>query len=136
MPAASKLPEHTLVVVADGGGARIFRNHGKGGQVQLGQTELIDPAQLPYTTPAGNQPPEVPGEEIEEAGFAKRLANRLNEDALKHGYEHLVLMADQQTLGQVRPLLHKEVQARLLAEYPKNFSNAPLEDIERALAGG
>jgi len=128
------IPSGTRVVVADGGGARILRNAGGEGELSLEQVELIDPAQLLLATPAGSQPPELSGEEAEEAGFAKRLAHRLNDDALKHRYEHLVLMADAQTLGQMRPLLHKETRARLLAEYDKNLANSPLEDITRALS--
>jgi protein required for attachment to host cells len=128
-----KIPSGTRIVVADGGGARILRNAGENGELSLEQVEVIDPAQLPLETPAGHQPAELSGEEAEEAGFAKRLARRLNDDALKHRYEHLVLMADPQTLGQMRPLLHKEVQARLIREDARNLSNSPLEDIARAL---
>jgi protein required for attachment to host cells len=128
-----KIPSGTRIVVADGGGARILRNAGEDGELSLEQLEVIDPAQLPLETPAGRQPAELSGEEAEEAGFAKRLARRLNDDALKHRYEHLVLMADPQTLGQMRPLLHKEVQARLIREDARNLSNSPLEDIARAL---
>jgi len=43
-------------------------------------------------------------------------------------------VADPITLGRIRPLLHKETQARLLDDLAKNFTNAPLEDIQRALA--
>ena len=42
-------------------------------------------------------------------------------------------MADAQTLGQMRPLLHKEVRERLLVEHAKNLAGAPLEEIARAL---
>lgn len=128
-----EIPQGTRVVVADGGGARILRNTGDQA-LSLEQVEVIDPAQLELATPAGSRPPEQRGEEAEEAGFAKRLAQRLNDDALNHRYEHLVLFADAQTLGQMRPLLHKETQARLIAEHAKNLRNAPLEDIARALA--
>lgn len=128
-----KIPAETRIVVADGGGARILRNAGDHNAVSLEQIEMIDPAQLPLSTPAGAQPAELRGEEAEEAGFAKLLAHRLNDDALKHRYEHLILVADAQTLGQIRPLLHKETLQRLLAEHPKNLKNAPLEDIQRAL---
>ena len=133
MASTQRIPEGTLVLVADGGGARILRNRGTGNEVSLEQVEVIDPAQLPLATPSGSRPPEESGEEAEEAGFAKRLAQRLNDDALKHRYEHLVLFADAQTLGQMRPLLHKEPQARLLAEHAKTLANSPLEDIARAL---
>lgn len=133
MAPKKRIPEGTLVVVADGGGARILRNTGSDYDVKLKQIEEIDPANLPLSTPAGNQPPEVKGEEAEEAGFAKRLALRLNDDALKHRFEHLVLFADAQTLGQIRPLLHKETQSRLLADHAKNLTNGSVEDITKAV---
>lgn len=127
------IPADTRVLVADGGGARILRNAGADGELSLEQVEVIDPAQLPLQTPAGQQPAERSGEEKEEAGFAKYLAQRLNEDALAHRYQHLVVFADAQTLGQMRPLLHKEVHARLLGAHAKNLASAPLEDIQAAL---
>ncbi len=133
MAARQKIPEGTRVVVADGGGARILRNAGSDTELSLEQVEMIDPADLALATPAGSRPPEQRGHEAEEAGFAKRLAHRLNDDALNHRYEHLVLFADAQTLGQMRPLLHKETQSRLIAEHAKNLRNAPVEDIARAM---
>ncbi len=45
-----------------------------------------------------------------------------------------MLLADPQTLGRMRPLLHKETLRRLQGELAKDFTNAPLEDIERALS--
>lgn len=134
MNGTTRIPSGTRIVVADGGGARILRNAGEDGSLSLQQLEVIDPAQLPLATPAGSQPPELSGASVEEAGFAKRLAQRLNEDALKHRYQHLVLLADPHTLGQMRPLLHKEVQQRLIREDPRNLANAPLEEIARALS--
>ena len=50
------------------------------------------------------------------------------------GAASLVLAADPQTLGQIRPHLHEGARSRLLAELPKNYTNAPREQIERALA--
>lgn len=133
MAGKQKIPEGTRVVVADGGGARILRNAGSDQSLSLEQVEMIDPAQLELATPSGSRPPEQRGHEAEEAGFAKLLAQRLNDDALNHRYEHLVLFADAQTLGQMRPLLHKETQSRLIAEHAKNLRNAPLDDIARAM---
>ncbi|KAF1699507.1 MULTISPECIES: host attachment family protein [Pseudoxanthomonas] len=129
-----RIPREALVLVADGGSARLFRNlGGENGAVRLHQEEalLLDPAEgvMPAVLPA-----DVPLREAEEASFARQLAQRLNQDALEGRYEHLVLAADPQTLGQIRPLLHEQVRGRLLAEVPKNYTNVPREDIERALA--
>ncbi|WP_058835575.1 host attachment family protein [Luteimonas abyssi] len=129
-----KIPAKTLVVVADGGGARMFRNVGDEQYLMLRQEELREVVNANDDGPSGAMPPESSGSEIDEATFAKQLANSLNAGALKHKYDHLVLMADPQTLGQMRPMLHKETTQRMLAEVAKNLTNAPLEDIERALS--
>ena len=78
-------------------------------------------------------PSDTPLAQLDEATFAKQLAAELNDGALKNQYQHLVLVADPQTLGRVRPLLHKQTQQRLLADVAKDLTNARLEDIQRAL---
>lgn len=127
------IPSDALVVVADGGSARLFRNRGEAGALSLHQVELRELMDMDDDGPAGSMPGESTGRQIDEATFAKQLALALNDGALKHQYQYLVLAADPTTLGRMRPLLHKEVQARLLAELPKTLTNAPVEDVERAL---
>lgn len=128
-----KIPNGAWIVVADGTRARILCNVGKDSHVSLTQQQLVEPANLDDDGPAGRQPPETSAEEIDEATFAKQLAHRLNAAALKNEFAHLVLIADPQTLGQMRPLLHQETTRRLLGECAKTLTRAPLEDIERAL---
>ncbi|WP_374012968.1 host attachment protein [Pseudoxanthomonas koreensis] len=129
-----RIPREAWILVADGASARLFRNLGSDtGQVRLHQEEALqlDPAEgvMPAVLPA-----DTPAREADEASFARQLALRLNRDALGGRFQHLVLAADPQTLGQIRPLLHDEVRNRLLAEVPRNYTRSPREDIERALA--
>ncbi|AKC87050.1 host attachment family protein [Pseudoxanthomonas suwonensis] len=129
-----RIPRETWVLVADGASARLFRNLGsENGQVRLHQEEALqlDPAEgvMPSVLPS-----DMPMREAEEASFARQLAQRLNQAALVDRYEHLVLAADPQTLGQIRQMLHEKARNRVLAELPKNYTNAPREQIERALA--
>ncbi len=128
-----KIPTGAWIVVADGTGARLLRNVGKGLDVSLEQVRLVWPKDLAHDGPAGRQPPERSTAEIDEATFAKQLAQRLNAAALKNEYSHLVLAADPQTLGQMRPLLHEETTKRMVEELNKSLFRAPLEEIERAL---
>jgi protein required for attachment to host cells len=128
-----KIPTGTWVVVADGSGARLLRNVGKGLKVSLEQMKLVEPKDLADDGPAGRQPPERSTAEIDEATFAKQLARRLNAAALKNEFSHMVLAADPQTLGQLRPLLHEETARRIVEELNKSLFRAPLEEIERAL---
>lgn len=128
-----RIPEGTLVVVADGEGARIFRNVGKGNALSLQQQELLEVENINDEGPSGVAPTEQTGQQTDEATFAKQLAHQLNHGALTNQYAHLVLVADPQTLGQIRPQLHKETLRRLHGELAKTFTNTPLEEIERAL---
>ena len=128
-----KIPTGAWVVVADGTGARLLRNVGKGLNVSLEQVRLVEPKDVANDSPAGRQPPERSLAEIDEATFAKQLARRLNAAALKNEFAHLVLVADPQTLGQIRPLLHEETAKRMVEELNKSLYRAPLEEIERAL---
>lgn len=127
----STIPADTLVVVADGRGARVFRNAAETRKLELRQDAVLEGENLNDDGPAGAQPSES---DTDEATFAKQLAHQLNQGALKQKYKHLVLIADPGTLGQMRPLLHKETQARLLQEIPKTLTGMPIEAIEKALS--
>ena len=128
-----KIPHNALVVVADGAGARYFRNSGQQHSVTLTADGELQPADLENDGPSGKRPPESTPQENDEATFAKQLANELNGRALRGDFAALVLIADPQTLGQIRPLLHKEVQSRLVSEHGKTLRKATIEDIQKAL---
>lgn len=129
-----RIPANTLVVVADGTGARVFRNRGDARSVSLHQQDQLELMNMNDDGPSGNQPDGNTGYQTDKATFAKQLAQRLNAKALKGEYDDLVLIADEQTLGEMRPLLHKEVQQRLRVELAKTLTTVRVEDIERALS--
>ena len=134
-----QIPEGTLIVVADGGSARVFTNVGSEYRLSLRQQgELLVDEIIEHGVsgqgPAGAMPSEMSLSQLNEATFAKQLAAQLNEDALQNRYAHLVLVADPHTLGRIRPLLHKQAQQRLLKDLAKDLTNSPLPDIERALS--
>ncbi len=128
-----KIPAGTWVVVADGANARVFTNIGDDKSIKLRQDELLDQADLAESGGPGDLPREQTMADIGEAAFSHQLANTINAAALKNRFTHLVLIADPQSLGRMRPLLHKEVIARMVRELPKTLTNSPLADIERAL---
>ena len=129
-----RIPRGAWVMVADGASARLFISLGtEDGQPRLRQEESIalDPAEGEMP---GVLPTETTAKEAEEQSFARQLAYRLNQDALAGRFDCLVLTADPQTPGQMRPLLHEEVRSRMHAELAKNYTNLRLEQIEQALA--
>jgi len=130
---ADKIPHNALVVVADGTGARFFRNAGHAHQVSLAAAGEFPPTNLLEDGPAGKRPPESSDQETDEATFAKQLAHELYRRAHRGDFAALVLIADPQTLGQIRPTLHKEVQDRLVAEVGKTLTKASITDIQNAL---
>ncbi len=128
-----KIPHNALIVVADGAGARFFRNAGQVFDVKLKADGELSPSDLDSDGPSGKRPPEETGKENDEATFAKQLANDLYRRAHLGEFAALVLIADPQTLGQIRPQLHKEVQSRLVGEHAKTMTKASIADIEKLL---
>lgn len=126
----SMIPHNTLLVVADGRAARLFRNEGDESALKLRQTAAMDESDALDAGPSGSQPRD---NDVGEAAFVKVLAERINRVALRNGFDHIVLVADPTTLGEIRPQLHKEVSARMIAEVAKDWTNTPLEQVEKAL---
>lgn len=130
----AKIPHNALVVVADGTGARFFRNTGEDFKIALSANGDFKPSHLSSDGPAGHRPPESSDQETDEATFAKQLAKELYRRAHNGDFSALVLIADPQTLGQIRPSLHKEVRDRLVAEVGKTLTKASIADIQKALS--
>ncbi|MFC0241121.1 host attachment family protein [Rhodopseudomonas telluris] len=128
------IPHNTLVVVADGRGALLLRNNGKPAQVTLRQERKLEPVDLDNDGPSGSRPEEQSQSQTDEATFAKQLSNTINKMKLDGEFDQLVLVADPQTLGQMRPILHKTVEASLIRSLAKDLTNHPLEQIAEAIA--
>ena len=58
----------------------------------------------------------------------------LNQQALNQRFEHLVLVADPASMGELRPQLHPQVSARTRAEITKDWTRLGIQDIAQALA--
>jgi protein required for attachment to host cells len=127
------IPHKALIVVADGAHARFFRNAGRETNIHLSAEGELKPAHLLDDGPAGVRPKESSHQETDEATFAKQLAKELYRRAHSGDFEALVLIADPDTLGEIRPILHKEVQKRMVSEIAKTLTKASIEDIVKAL---
>jgi protein required for attachment to host cells len=119
--------------VADGVHAKFFRNAGREGKIELTPEGELKPHHLLDDGPAGVRPKESSHQETDEATFAKQLANELYRRAHGGDFSALVLIADPQTLGEIRRSLHKEVQSRVLSEIAKTLTKSSIADIQKAL---
>lgn len=127
------VPKNALIVVGTGEGAKFFRNVGDAGNISLKQDGHMDAGNMADEGPAGKSPPEQSGKESMEATFSKLLANRLYSMAHAGEYDDLVLVLDPDTLGEVRPLLHKEVLEKLSFDLAKTLSNNSTDEIVKSL---
>ncbi len=130
---SEKLHQGACIVIADGTGATIYENVGPGGTVKLRKLDDLVPRDLADDGPAGKRPPESSQQETDEATFAKQLANHLYHRWTQDRYAHIAIVADPETLGQLRPSLHQEVSSRIVLELAKTLTNSPIGDIERSI---
>jgi len=126
------IPQNALVVVADGGKAILFRNEGQGGELSLREEQRLEPATMTQG-PSGSRPEEQSPKQTGEATFAKNLAHVLETMHNDGKFKQLVLVADPQTLGQIRAAMHKSLAAAVVRSISKDLTNNPVKEIERSL---
>lgn len=71
--------------------------------------------------------------ELAKERFADELSDILYEKAHKGAFDHLVIVAAPQVLGDLRDKLHQEVTRRVVGEVDKNLTNHPVHEIETIL---
>ena len=123
----------TLVVVADGASALIYRNSGHE-TVSLDLQETVTAHSLLNDGPAGSTPVEQSPQDRDEASFSKQLVHKLNAMALAHELpDSVVIIADPSSLGHMRPLYHAELKRRIVQELSKTMVKSSPKDVAAAL---
>src|SRR5437762_13424321 len=106
------LPTGTTVAVADGETVRLFRNTGVKPGVHLVEITAAPPAPAHSGSGtrhhAGSANPD--GRRLDEDDFAAATAAFLNKLSLDGTIEHLVLVSDPRTLGEMRQHFHADVK--------------------------
>lgn len=125
------VPKNAMIVIADGAHATFYRNIAASGIKIEKVGELLPGA--PDGRGSAPVPHETSPHEKSEANFAKDIANDLYKRVHKGGIDALVLIADPQTLGQIRPSLHKEVMERITGEMHKTLTKSTVAEIESIL---
>lgn len=124
----------TLVVVADGESAVLWRNRGHG-MADLEHIETFSFDDMVNDGPSGSTPEDQPLQERDEATFIKHLVNKLNAMALSNGLpDEVIIIADPNSLGQMRPQYHAELKRRIVREIAKTLVKATKKDLEKALS--
>lgn len=138
------LETETWVVVANGNKYIILHNLGWRDHLDL-RVLKHDEIDVPQTQElardrAGRQPnrfgPGVSGfkqfdeHEARETEFAKQLVAKLNQRAEEKQFKDIVIIADPDTLGEMRPTYSHQLKERLAGEIPKDLTNLTISDIE------
>ena len=112
------IPKNTLIVIADGEVAKLFKNTANN-DVKI---ESLGDMNFDYLENKGPStlPPETSDKETGEATLAKHIATDLYKRAHEGQFDNLVLVADPQTLGQIRANLHDEVIQKPFQKFQKH----------------
>ena len=145
------LPNNALILVADGRKALFLRNQGDEQRIDLRtashrtrddrkDSDIKSDASGQSPAPAGTGLPggtmgEPDFHQQEEDRFARDLAEKINAMALAGQFDALVVVAPARTMGELRPLWHKEVAGRIIGEHVKEMTDRPIPDIEALLVG-
>ncbi len=125
------ISKNTLFIVADGERAAMFESTNDH-DIKLKSLGDMDFENMGDKGP-GILPPEMSDREKGEATVAKHIADGLYEKVHSKGVERFVLVADPDTLGEIRPSLHDSVKGKIILEIPKTLTNSPINDIEKVI---
>ncbi len=137
------------VLIGDGRRALFFSNHGDADLLDLRVVETrVD--ENPPTREQGSDAPgrafagagaqarsamgNVDWHELEEARFARAMADRINAAAESGEMKEIVIVAPPKTLGEIRKELSVKAQGTVAGELHKDLTKHPLPEIEKALA--
>jgi protein required for attachment to host cells len=127
------IPSNALILVADGAKAMVLRNIAPtGAELELRDEGRIEPNSSAQG-PSGSRPEDQSPGQTGEATFAKQIAQALNTLKERNDFDALVLVADPQTLGQIRSALHKTVENAVIKSLSKDLTNHSLAEITKAL---
>ena len=131
---SNTVPQNALVVVADGGKAMLLRNTGTGGELALTEERRLTLKDFANDGPSGAGLEDQSPHETGEATFAKQLAKTLDKMFDQNAFKSVVLIADAQTLGQLRDAVHKNVEKAVAFTLSKDYTNHTVKQITDALA--
>ena len=143
-----RVPRHSWVVVCDGGKALIMQNAGDVMSIDLKVKETLAQPNEPdrelgtgkpgrthaANGTSGNAVQETDWHDQAEAEFLKQIAFKLDDLIKDDDATNIVLIAPPRALGTLRGNLSIEAQAVISAEIPKDYTNMPVDQIQRRLA--
>ncbi|EJZ22992.1 host attachment family protein [Rhizobium sp. Pop5] len=143
-----RVPWESWVVVCNGAKALIMQNAGDAQSMNLKVLETLKQPSEPDREIGTDKPgrshaadglsrsavEETSWQDQAEAQFLKQVAERLDELVHEKDARRIVIVAPPKALGVLRPALGAETQSVISAELAKDYTNMPVDEIERHLA--
>jgi protein required for attachment to host cells len=130
------LPTGATIAVADGETVRLFHNTGVRPGVHLVEITEAPPTPAHSGSGArhrtGSANPDA--RRLVEDEFAAATAAFLNKLSLDGTIEHLVVVSDPRTLGEMRKHFDRDLRGKIIGELAKDFSRRSLQDIASLIA--
>ena len=120
----------------DGRQFQLYRNTGQADAIKL---EALDTGDISDTNKSGGgrdhdaTSDRASGQELAEIAHGAGVAEYLNARVLNHRIEALLIIADPDTLGEMRHHYHKELEGVLIGEINKTLTNSTVHDIIRSI---
>ncbi len=132
-----KLPHNSLVAIVDGKNFLLMQNKGKPLEPSL--EKVTKPDLDPTNFSAGVRHQDDGGQkngstDLAELAHGAAAAEWLNEKAIAGDFEHIAIIADPKTLGEMRRHYHTELKSRLVGEIDKTLAGEPTERIEKVIS--
>ena len=130
-----RLPNDTMVAVADGEKFHLFRTTGNDERPNLqpaGHPKVASSnhsAGSRHLSQASNPDEKQDAQDM----HAAAVAEFLNHQAMANGFEHALVIAPPKTLGELRKHYHKSLESKILKEIPKDMTGQGRDEIASAI---
>lgn len=129
------LPTGTVVAVMDGETVRLFRNKGHEPHIEL-ETVAVPKLKVKNTGSGARHRSSAANPDVSrlhEDNVVAAAAAHLNAEALAGRIDHLFVIADPRTLGELRRHYHPALSAKIVGEMTKDLRDQAQDAIEAAL---
>jgi protein required for attachment to host cells len=130
------LPNGAIVAVVDGSRIRLFQNKGveHGGHLEDVPAESVERKNAGSGSRHHTGAADLDPARLSKDDFSAAVAAVLNRLNLEDVIEHLVLIADPRTLGEMRKHLSSQVLQKVIREFPKDLTSHSAKEIAHMIS--
>jgi protein required for attachment to host cells len=132
-----KLPQNAYVAIVDGENFTLMQNTGQPFSPSLEKVSKPDLGPTNFSAGVRHQDDasqKTGNTDLNELAHGVAAAEWLNSKAIEGMFEHIAIIADPKTLGEMRRHYHTELKSRLVGEIAKTLTGEPIERIEKAIS--